>query len=605
MKNKLFNSVFRNAYICDSLDLWEQLENKYESSLDVIFTFDFALVDKIKKCGGEAFYIDHLVSPEMMHKENFLIYKFFEQWHLDSDGKDLFNYKDTDFGLSFRLEYWNDFTYFIRLYLNVSLLENVKLSGIFVNSSDDVLIGVLDELGIVYSSLNVMIKNPNEISKFYFPISKWMKDRVRPAGVRLFLYTIRALVNYIFGISMLYWDKAFSSTKKTIFIQEYHPTKEIINKLKADADVRVVLSNLPRSFSLTNLFAVRVLPISIYSRSKKKDAEMILENYHSKKCAKLILLDGRDITSLVYKIIDSHVFSCIEEYLSILNCCLKYVENNHVDLEVLISNIGKNVTLFDCACKKHHIPSFLIINGLLGPEYSDESKYAGYINCYSESIKRFYYDDSVNVYPLGDPRMDMYFGETNNINRSEPVIVIGTSGFNNVDLNSYVAVEFDFLFDVLTAIVKSGINSEVIIKTRPNGYALQYQCFVDKYFPALACSIVASIPMYEVLKTADLYISIYSQTLFEASVLGVPVIYYKKDTETMCPPFDSKSELTTVASVQELVMAIHDYQLNNARFEPFLSKKNMEKYVGFLDGRNLERNLDFIYNILESKNDNS
>ena len=35
------------------------------------------------------------------------------------------------------------------------------------------------------------------------------------------------------------------------------------------------------------------------------------------------------------------------------------------------------------------------------------------------------------------------------------VVGVGTSGFNSLDLNAYVAIEFEFLFNILSAICRS------------------------------------------------------------------------------------------------------------------------------------------------------
>ena len=49
----------------------------------------------------------------------------------------------------------------------------------------------------------------------------------------------------------------------------------------------------------------------------------------------------------------------------------------------------------------------------------------------------------------------------------------------------------------------------------------------------------------------------------------------------------------------DLSRAINDFQNNHPRFDAFLDRKVMEKYIGPLDGKNLERNLDFIYELLK------
>ena len=206
--------------------------------------------------------------------------------------------------------------------------------------------------------------------------------------------------------------------------------------------------------------------------------------------------------------------------LRTLDSSIKYLEKNSISLEILIANIGHHATLLDCVCKSKNIPSYLIINGLLGPEYQDDSKYATFINSYSESIKKYYFREMNNIVVLGDPRMDMYTPSDirSSINTEVPTVTIGASGFNSVDLNSYVAVEFDFMYDVLSAFSKIIHNSQtinLIIKVRGNGYKKQYEDFVKKFFPSLSIEIIDSTPMKKVLERTDLYISIYSQTLNE------------------------------------------------------------------------------------------
>ena len=67
----------------------------------------------------------------------------------------------------------------------------------------------------------------------------------------------------------------------------------------------------------------------------------------------------------------------------------------------------------------------------------------------------------------------------------------------------------------------------------------------------------------------------------------------------MDPPFDGQSELVTVGSVSELVKAVTDFRSGCGRFDSFLQRSIMEKYVGPLDGGNLERNLNFIYDFVK------
>ncbi|EOX4283948.1 hypothetical protein ACPF4P_003235 [Vibrio cholerae] len=589
---------FEKIYIVDSKSLFNGIENQIVVEKDLVLTFDLALVKHIEWIGGSAFYIDHLRDADYMHQENHNIYDFFENWHKDKNGNDLFNYFGCDFGISFRLEYWNDFTYLCRLLINLSILRDTKLH-IYLLSEDEALVKAMDVLAINYERFDNRDTHLSDTESYFFPISKWMNSKIRPSGKVKLLYKIRSLLNNAhYHLFKVYDGFLRNSDKKQVFIQEYHPTRGIINSFKDSNDVTPVLANVTNLNDVDRLKKVRLIPKRFFSKSFKLEADRIKQFYLESKSQKLVLNNGIDITEIAYEVIEDRVFSCLENYVEQLDFYLNYIKRNRIDLNVIIANLGRDATLLDCASRSHGVPSYLIINGLMGPDYSDESKLANYINSYSESIKRYYFDNKSYVYALGDPRMDDYHGEHKTITRDEPTIVIGTSGFNTVDLNSYVAVEFDFMFDVLTAITKADNYKEVVIKTRPNGYKKQYESFVKEYFPELRCRIEDTIPMKTVIMQADIYISIYSQTLFEASTVGVPSIYYRKDNEIMSPPFDGLSELVTVSCIDDLTVALYDFQQGDKRFDEFLRPAVMEKYVGPLDGQNLERNIEFIRKIL-------
>ena len=592
---------YRRIFIVDNHSFWCEHVNSYDVEVDLVLTYDLGLYKFIQNLGGEVRYTDHLVDSDRMDENNYRVFDFFKNWHLDSNGKDIFNFKGVPFGFSFRMDIWNDLVYCSKLYICLSLLKKIDYQKLIVLSEDKAVVAVLDNLAIEYSSF----KCPSSDGEsYFFPIAKYMDDRIRAKGLRGLLYKCRNVVTAFFGLIVPYFDKLTAGkNKRTIFIQEYHPTKALIASLRDQNNVKVLLANFSRGSKFIDNAAERLLPI--YGKLSKYDpvASELLSHFTSKREARLTFDDGSDMTDFMYQIIESRVESAINEKLRILDCSIKYLDSNRVDLEILIANIGLVPTLFDCVCRTRNIPSYLIINGILGVAYSDDSKYASVINAYSVSIKENYFKNMNNIVTLGDPRMDMYppLVEAKKIKRKNPTIVIGASGFSPVDLNSYVAIEFDFMFDVLTALKKVKDNGEkisIIIKVRPNGYKKQYSQFVQEFFPDLVDDIIDDQPMLTVLKQADFYISINSQTLFEASCLGIPVLYYKKDCEQMPPPFDNKSDLVTVSNIEDLISAFYDYQNAHERYDAFLDRKVMERYIGPLDGHNIQRNENFVLNIL-------
>jgi hypothetical protein len=597
---------YRHVFIVDTLNYWKGHMQDYAPDLDLVLTYDLGLYKFIQEKGGDVFYVDHLVDAERMQANNFISYQFFKDWHITDHGQDIFKYKDIPFGFSFRLEIWNDYISYVRTYLCLSQLLELDANLIILISDNEVISSVLKTLGITF----IIVKSNSSSTEpsYFFPIAQWMDERIRPKGLRAFLYKAREWVSAVYGYSMPLIDKLIGKkVKATVFIQEYHPTRKLIAHFRKDDEIKVLLTNFSRQTKLAENLKERLLPVSGALQKYEDSASKLMAEFEERRTARLVLDDGADITIEAYNLIEGRIKDRVTYTLRTLDSCIKYLDKYPVSLEVLIANIGHTATLFDCVCKERGIPSYLIINGLLGPQYSDESKYATVINSYSESIKTHYYRGMDNVVVLGDPRMDMYPPDLqkSNLNFHSPVVTIGASGFNNVDLNSYVAVEFDFMHDVLSAlsiIKESGVDIKPIIKVRGNSYRAQYESFAETFFPELDCEIIDATPMKEVLMNTDFYISIYSQTLFEASCLGIPVVYYKKDNEIKDTPFDGDSELATVETVDDLVSAFSDFQHNRERYQNFLRRDVMEKYIGPLDGGNLERNKAFVYSLLGEKN---
>ena len=571
----------------------------YDPAQDLVLTCDLALRLIVEKTGGVCAYLDHLCEQMEMQKNNFLIYQFFRDWHFDAAGSDIFTYKNIGFGFRFRIDIWNDFTFYVRLRLCLERLRQISHQALFVGLSNGPVKHVIDEMNLDGKILPRSQFVPQPV--YFFPIHEWIDQRLHTKTMRHFVRdTVTVLQGYVMGG----WDRITGSLKKRtgVFVQEYYPTRKILQSLLQQRRISVVQAHFSSAQGVTKFLRERPIPVYGSAEKYRPTAKLLMENFRRVRSAKLILSNGIDITNAVNHIIEQRIADILPEVLRDLDCVIRHLEKNPLKLIVLAGNLGQLAMLVDAVAKHQGIPSYLIINGLLGNEFHDEGKYATVINSYSTSIRDNYFRGMQNIVCLGDPRMDDYAAsEKKLINRTTPTITISASGFNNIDLNSYLAVEFDFLNDVLQALAilrQRGLDTHVIIKVRSNGYKLQYCNFVEEYYPGVVNEIIDNAPIREILDRTDFLISIYSQTLFEASCLGIPSVYYRKDNEIIDPPFDGQSELVTISDVPSLVTAIEDFQQNHERYNDFLKKSMMEKYVGRLDGKNLKRNLDYIDHLL-------
>ena len=591
---------YRRLLILESKDWLAACRDQYDPAVDLVLTYDFGLKLEVEGLGGQVAYVDHMVERDVMQENNFLIYKFFRDWHLGSQGKDIFSHRDVDFGFAFRIEIWNDFVFHIRTRLCLERLREIEYGALFAGTQLALVESTLKEMGLLFTPIRLDV--PTSHASYYFPIHRWLDERLRTRRIK---HRFRDFYNAIHGTLMSWLDRLpWMRSKPAIFIQEYYPTREILQRLKHDRRVRVVQVHYSWAPGWLKYLTERTIPVWGKAQDFREIADGLMQNLRIKRCARLILTNGVDITDSLYRVIERRISGRIEEVIRTLDCVVNYVEKHPITLEILIANIGLVSTSMDCVCKTRGIPSYLIINGFMGGGYLDEGKYATSINCYSSSIKENYFREMSNVVCLGDPRMDGYMRNASQrqINRNTPTVTIGASGHSPIDLNSYLAVEFDFMYDILQALAlikEREVHIHVIIKIRGNGYRAQYQAFVNEYFPGVVDEILDVTPMGQVLKKTDFFISIYSQTLFEASCLGIPCLYYKKDNQVVDPPFDGMSELVTVDCMDGLINAIEDFRAEDNRFSDFMRKSVMEKYIGPLDGRNLGRNMRYIYNLLK------
>ena len=594
----LKHKKYRNLYILESRSYWPQFSQNFDFKQDIVFTLDFGLKNLIEAFGGQALYADSLCTPDEMQKNNHLAAEFFKQWHFDKQCNDIFTEQGVSFGFAFRIEIWSEFLCYVRLRASLNKLKKIKFNKIFLAENNRTLGNVLDDIGLPYQLAKKKLFSTKP--SYFFDLDKYMQKALHGKSLKDLIrnFIILFLSNLRFFLDLL----LFKKNKKFIYMQIYHPTKPILNSLLNDDRFRIVTASLIKTAGWRNLFIQRVVPSKITYQNFNKRADVLFRDFKKKRCAELILYDGSNVTKSVFSVIERQIKPRIAEALCFLDSAIIYSEKIPINLEIMIANIGLGQTIMDCVLKHKGIPSYLIINGFMGGSFLDEAKYATYINSYSKNIKKLYFKNAGNVYSLGDPRMDFYLNlKRKNIDRNTPVVTIGASGFNNLDLNSYFAVEFDFMFDVLTAfraLKKDNYLFAILIKVRPNGALDQYKSFVAEYFSDLPINLVRDVAMIDVLRKSDLYISIYSQTLFEASCLGIPAIYFKKDKEYLDAPFDGKSELVTVHSVNELQKAFIDFKNSHPRFDRFIKKPVMEKYIGPLDGKNTLRNINFIYDLL-------
>ncbi|MES2828412.1 MAG: hypothetical protein V4687_09665 [Bacteroidota bacterium] len=586
---------YHNIFIVGNRNEWKDCARLCNSATDLVLCIDLGLKIDLSQQGYCVQFLDHLVKEDVLSKVNADMHHFLYNWHNNPEGEDILNVEGIELGNSFLLYLINNVTYFCHFFFNIYGLKAIEYEAIYVATKEKSIHEILSLLQLNFN--NITLSGHDGEKVYSFPINQWMNEAT---GKETFMKKIKqAFIKLLeYGWSL----RDFFSAKycKKIYFQVYHPTLPIIKALILDQKFKLFLDNFTlkdKALPFTNQRVTRF--------KKKKVADWVksavLKDYRY-GISSVWAFENHNMVQYLSKYVDEVVYRHIDEAISVALSIRDYFDKNGLDLMIPVTDLWMENRLIMNYCHSKNIPVYFIMNGLLNNSFSREGKDSKYVNCYSSSCKDDFFGGAENVYALGDPRMDKYSNiKPKEINRTNPTIIIGAAGYDVTDINSYLAYEFDFLYDILESISvlrKEGYRNSVVLKVRANGYIKQYQDFVDEYFPKLTIQIHQSTPFYEIIKAADLYISIYSQTQFEAACLGIPTIYYRKDTQSFFRPFDGESELITADTIETLTRNIRKFYANNNDFHTFMQKSVIESYIGPLDGKNLTRNIDFINQII-------
>lgn len=582
---------YDNIFIVENRDNWRNISIYCNKETDLILCVDFGIKKELFSKGYNVEFLDHLTDSTMLEKLNYETHNFLNNWYKDENGNDILEYNGYNIGDSLLLYLINDVVFICHYFFNILAIKDLIYNKLYVATDDTSIIRCLDNLGIIYS-----LQTKNNIQKkypiYYFPMKKWVQEKVNPS----FSFKLKNLIANIFDIYFFVIDKIFRK-KRAVYIQNYYPTRPIIREIDKKLDLRIILPNYP---GLKNIGRYR----RIHFKSKllsKEFADRMFLNYLKKRSFKWVVF-SYPVSDFLQVEIELVLKMHLLEALNIAQSIEQWMKNVNLKLMIPITNLWTSNRLLMQYCVKYNIPTFTIINGLLNISYYDDAKDSNYVNSYSNSIKNNYFANKNTVLALGDPRMDQYLRfPAKKINWDSPTIIIGAAAYDSLDLNSYIAYEFDFLYDILYCIQEVFSfenNANIIIKVRGNGYLNSYIQFIDEYFNNLKIKVIQENDFFEIISKADLYITFYSQTIIEASCLGIPVIYYKKDTMFIHEPFDDKGELVTANNINELNECIQSFSNRSTIFNEFMQKSILEKYIGPLDGKNTDRNIEFIDLIL-------
>jgi hypothetical protein len=590
----MFSRSYSNIYIVEDRNYWESCKPLCNRKDDLVLCIDFGLKKQLTEEGYHVEYVDHYQPKETFRELNVQMHQFLHKWHLDKQDKPMLMYKGYNIGDAMLLNILNDITFFSHFFINFIGLKNLYQGSLFIATNQEIE-EIFQETKIPFSRVQKL--TTSSFNTYWFNVSQWMNEKVKLITIRRRVKNLIAyLIDIFFGIA----DKFRNKNLVYIYIHSYFTTFPIISWMAGVNSIQPVKENYS---GISKLLNERRVFYRNWRSSKNKVPEIY--NYYASSVKREWKIAEYDIAKILYQRIDNTVSEKIKNSIDIIESQEKYFSKRILKLMIPVTNLGMSNRLLMQYCFQQQIPVYLIINGLLTLSFWNDARDSTWINCYSDSIRKDYFNNIKNALPLGDPRMDSYYqAKQRALNYEKPHIVVGTSAFNPLDLNSYLSVEFDFVFDILNTLYQlkqNGREFTVSLKVRSNTYAQLYYQLVDEFFSDMKIKIYEQEPFYNIITMADLYITFYSQTVFEASCLGIPVIYYKNDTQESNQPFDGKSELVTANTTDDLFNYVTDFYEKRDTFNEFKLREVMQKYVGPLDGKNTSRNIEFIETLLETE----
>lgn len=547
---------------------------------------DFGLYHSLKEESYTVLFFDRYLDRNYLDELNEEMHFFLNSWYKDKDGRDLFAYNGISFGDSFLLSILTEVSFFTHFFISFIHLKELSYKRLFVALDND-LLSILNKTGLAHKRITQSEDKFKQV--YYFPIKQWMASAIssnslRSRTNRLFARTIDYLLSFL---------DLLLKPKSRVFIQEYHPTNAIIDELRQRKELEVITSSFTGK---ANFLKERRVHYKTFKNAHSRSFEL----YNNARLNKVNnwSVQGVDIAVFLYEIIFRIIEGEISHTCSDIQSIEAYFKKNRPLLMIPVTDLWSRNALIMAYCRKNRIPIYFVTNGILASSYWQDAKYATWVNCFSEAVRQGYFRSDEKVKAIGDPRMDFYQNiDKKSLNFDCPTITIGTSGFSPVDLNSFLAVEYEFLFDVLKTLLNlkdQDYKFNLQIKVRPNGYLEDYKSFVSEYFPALDVTFFHQQSFKKVIQATDLYITIYSQTLFEAAAMGIPSIYYKNDRQLFFEPFSKTAGLTIAENVEELQSEVETFYLDKKDSDLFLSQEQLVRAIGPLDGMNLKRNLEFI-----------
>lgn len=253
--------------------------------------------------------------------------------------------------------------------------------------------------------------------------------------------------------------------------------------------------------------------------------------------------------------------------------------------------------------QRENIPNAILINGVLSNAFFMEAKTVDTVMVYGESQKDNYfknYQDRTIV--AGNPLYESAYKRrgVKKIEHPPKRILVGTSDISPGDINCQYSSTETFLKNVNQALnsLKPEYIFEVSLKLHPGESREFYEWLVDRDEIKIK-EILNSGNMQEILMNYDLLIINHSMAVIEASLIGIPVLYYHPAKQVLYDPFGGYKDLPSAFSAEELSQTLKRIFENKEFAHTFTDTLKLAPLTGPLDGHAKDRIMETVNNFVE------
>ncbi|MDP1808989.1 MAG: hypothetical protein Q8L35_05565 [Actinomycetota bacterium] len=550
---------------------------------------EYLIKETISRADLPADYLDGLHDVTKGRELNAVLVRLSNEWFLDKDGNDIFEYQGISLGDLFCYQFYFSMLPLLRYLLCLKAAKTkYDVDEIYADDPTPLFSEVASLLEL---SIRPFDAPPSGVDPVENLLAK-KRARIAPSDFYwrhpLSRRILAAAINVIGRIRP-------RPRRKAVLIAEYGPMNAFVSRIVGGSKRAPMIhtagfSHIPRVY----LRGGRVLLFKNPGAPIDKAVAALIAKWddlrNDNAIAEKFVFEDLDCWPLFHRHAGEFIRQYLGYYASQIRPAAGFLAKNNIKLLFLPFDSPPWARLLILIARRHAIRTLMVINGYLCDDNTAEGRRADSVLVYSQSIKAWQFKDSDRAMVVGNPKFEAYLGLPKKQYRKDAnqTVIVSSAQYTPFDFNSPVSFGESNIADILK-ILQTYPGFKIKIKLHPADDPAYYRFLVHDFLGYKNVEIIGDKPFIEAIQEADLYISNWSTSNLEAAIINIPVIYYKSDVLDFHPPFDGNSEMATAHNLDELKQLIDLFLAGDKKLWRFNEVDVLEKYTGLLDGRSSER----------------